>query len=440
MTLTKRFLGDDGGIYYVRQVGDLVYWFGESLTAPRVLGRERDARAFANVFVGRRTGDEVTGEWFDVPKGRTRGAGTLRLRVSEDDTRMERISGDGGFGGRTWRADAAASRTSAHNVFHKPGFQSTSTDDLSGAWMGDDGGVYYVRQRGNRIVWFGERGTSWANVFVGTIEGDRIHGQWVDVPKTSSARSGELTLARPNHYQLHREGVTGGFGGSNWERVLCKGVAADLQRLTVVTKQDLLDGDEPYLWTVWLKIDGDHFTLSDRRNGHATIVSTSESHGDLHASNQQPGSTINVPAAVGQFGTVLKTIRGIDPLSSVAHQFTMFGLIVLAWEEDGLTNAAVEAGRRAFLTTLQTELDNAIHRLSAPDQTQLVQHLIDATRAAIAGGPIDILHFLFNDYADDLIGQALVQRSFDQLRPSETLRFDFRDGAHYALVGTLTTD
>ncbi len=440
MTLSRRFLGDDGGIYYVREVGDRVVWFGESLVPARALGSERDTLGFANVFVGRRSGDEVTGEWFDVPKGRTHGAGALRLRVSAGDTRMERIAGDGGFGGRSWRADVAASRIRGATMFHNPGFQSESTDDLSGAWLGDDGGAYYVRQRGNQIVWFGERGTSWSNVFVGTIEGDRIHGQWVDVPKTGSTGSGELTLARTNHYQLQREARTGGFGGSKWERVHCKGLSAQLQTLTLHSTEDELDGDEPYLWTVWFKVDGDRLTLSDLRHGAATVVSTSGSHGDLGPrKNLPPNTVLSIPPNVGRFGTVLKTVRGLDPLSPIARQSTMFGAIIVAWEEDGLSDAAMEAGRRAFVTTLQSELDNAVRHLREPDQAALETRLHDATAAAIRGAGTDVFHYMFNDGADDTIGQQLIRKRFDELRASETLRFQFRHGAHYELIGTLVT-
>ncbi len=438
MSLTRRFLGDDGGIYYVREVGDRVYWFGESLRPAGAFGSERDAVAFANVFVGRRTGDEITGEWFDVPKGRTHGAGTLRLRVSAGDTRMERIAGDGGFGGRTWRSDAVTSRLRAGSMFHSPGFQSSSPGDLSGSWLGDDGGAYYVRQRGNQIVWFGERGTTWSNVFVGTLEGDRIRGHWADVPKTGSNRAGELTLELPNHYRLRREAVTGGFGGTSWDRVHCKAISAQLQRLMLHDTVDLLDGDEPFLWTVWFKIDGDRLALSDLRHSAATVVSTSGSHGDLGPQKNLPaGTSITVPPNVGRFGTVLKTVRGLDPLGDTARHSTMFGAIILAWEEDGLTDAAIEAGRRAFVATLQSELDNAIRHLREPDQAALATRLREATEAAIKAQGIDLGRFLFNDYADDLIGQQLLQRRFDQLRPSETLRFQFRDDGHYELIGTL---
>lgn len=438
MTLTRRFLGDDGGIYYVREVGDRVYWFGESLTTPGALGRESDARVFANVFAGRRDGNDVTGEWFDVPKGRAHSAGTLRLRASASDTRLERVAGDGGFAATSWRADASASRMRAASVFHNPGFQSTSTQDLSGAWLGDDGGIYYVRQRGNQIAWFGERGATWSNVFSGTLEGDRIRGHWADVPKAGAGGAGDLTLARTNHYQLRRESGTGGFGGTAWTRVQCKGINAELLRLTLHSKADLLDGDEPYLWTVWFKIDGDRFAITDVRHAAATVVSTSGSHGDLGPRKNLPaGTVINVPPNVGRFGTVLKTVRGLDPLSDIARRSTVFGVIVLAWEEDGLTDAAMEAGRRAFVSTLQSELDTAVRHLREPDQATLEAHLHDATQAAIKSQPIDTLRFLFNDYADDLIGQQVLRRRFDELRASETLRFSFREGANYELVGTL---
>jgi len=94
--------------------------------------------------------------------------------------------------------------------------------DLSGAWVGDDGGRYYLRQIHSDIYWYGEQNASspgWANVFFGKIEGDRIKGRWADVPKGRTANAGKLRLSvRQNGNVLIAEEKTGGFGGSRWTR------------------------------------------------------------------------------------------------------------------------------------------------------------------------------------------------------------------------------
>jgi hypothetical protein len=64
--------------------------------------------------------------------------------------------------------------------------------DLTGAWAGDDDGVYYVRQRGSAVWWNGmssrdgrseQLGREWDNVGHGQIKNLEILADWVDVPR-----------------------------------------------------------------------------------------------------------------------------------------------------------------------------------------------------------------------------------------------------------------
>ena len=439
MSLTKRFICNDVGMYYVREVGSRVFWFGESRQNPRRLGQEWDSRRFANVFMGERRGNEITGDWFDVPKGNTRSQGRLRLRIADEDRTITRIERSGGFGGSSWRSSRSSRESSR---FHNPGFQSESADDLTGTWMGNDGGVYYVRQVGNKIVWFGEKGRLWSNVYVGTLEGENIQGNWADVPKGCTSGSGTLTLRRTNHYTLDRTAATGGFGGTQWHRVHCVGVDVSLEQLFIHSTEDELDGDEPYLWTIYFKIDGDTVSLTDLRNASATVISNSRSHGNLTPQkNLSSGTILPIPENVGRFSTVLKTIRPIDPLSSLARENTKFGFIVIAWEEDGLSDAAIEAGRRAFVSTLQRELDNSIRRLREPNIEELEGSLKDAVEAAIRAEGIDFVHLILNDGFDDTIGQYVFNLNFTELntRNSIPLNLNFTHGAHYNMQGMIST-
>jgi len=71
--------------------------------------------------------------------------------------------------------------------------------DLTGKWDADDGGAYYLRQIGNQLHWYGERfptHTRWSNVFHGDINGNRIDGRWVDVPKGRAGHSAQGALQR----------------------------------------------------------------------------------------------------------------------------------------------------------------------------------------------------------------------------------------------------
>jgi hypothetical protein len=126
--LNGAWSADDGGIYYIRQQGDLVTWAGLHDSGFH-MGIE-----FANVFQGRIGPDGATlrGEWVDVPRGGTNSSGVLALEIVEvalpppppphlppgepsppdpPGTMLElrQIPGQttGGFGGTVWARNAS---------------------------------------------------------------------------------------------------------------------------------------------------------------------------------------------------------------------------------------------------------------------------------------------------------------------------------------------
>ena len=93
--------------------------------------------------------------------------------------------------------------------------------NLTGRWRANDGGIYYVKQYGNEVWWYGQsgdRGVSWTNVFHGYINGNRIEGSWTDVPKGRIRQHGQMTLRIISNRKLKAVWKTGGFGGSFWNR------------------------------------------------------------------------------------------------------------------------------------------------------------------------------------------------------------------------------
>ena len=85
--LTGAWSGDDGGVYYIRQVGDCVWWFGTELrdVEPGVTGQP----GFANVATGRVDGTKIVVEWADVPMGNILNGGGLTLVYDQDGDRLE---------------------------------------------------------------------------------------------------------------------------------------------------------------------------------------------------------------------------------------------------------------------------------------------------------------------------------------------------------------
>lgn len=98
--LTGAWLGNDDGIYYIRQIGSKVWWNGMSGQdgVAGLLGKD-----WNNVAAGEIKADlTIELEWADVPRGEILGDGTLTWTVEEVDgnTRLRKLSETGtGFGG-----------------------------------------------------------------------------------------------------------------------------------------------------------------------------------------------------------------------------------------------------------------------------------------------------------------------------------------------------
>jgi len=199
---------NDGGHYYVRQVGNKVYWFGE-----------QPGGGWANVFYGTLSGSTVNGEFFDVPAGRYQGGGNLRLTVSNGGRNIAKVSG--AFGGTRWTKTGTPARLPGYRA---AGFNANGNiNNLSGLWQCNDGGKYYVRQKGNSIAWFGMGNVNgsgkagFANVGVGTRSGNTFRMNWADVPKCNMKGNGRLSLRVDGANKFVKTSGSG-FGGSSWTR------------------------------------------------------------------------------------------------------------------------------------------------------------------------------------------------------------------------------
>jgi len=91
--------------------------------------------------------------------------------------------------------------------------------DLTGMWQDDVGGRYRIRQAGATVVWFDDRSPTVLNVFVGTIQGDVINGQWWDLPGGQALSSGNLSLRIDSLDRLVKTGSSITYGGSVITRV-----------------------------------------------------------------------------------------------------------------------------------------------------------------------------------------------------------------------------
>jgi hypothetical protein len=131
------------------------------------------------------------------------------------------------------------------------GFQNANAQclfNLSGKWIGDDGGTYFIGQNGfpgtgvtPKIWWFGSNSlgekAGFSNVFQGEMKGGDpsgkwiISGKWADVPMGKTNGNGEIALVVETYTKYDEKGKnpvaydvltkvsdTGGFGGTELTR------------------------------------------------------------------------------------------------------------------------------------------------------------------------------------------------------------------------------
>ena len=81
--LTGSWQGNEGGVFYIRHVGDCVWWFGTAVD-----DGARGHFGFASIAGGRLVGTQLDLEWADVPLGNILGAGGLTFVYDQTGDRL----------------------------------------------------------------------------------------------------------------------------------------------------------------------------------------------------------------------------------------------------------------------------------------------------------------------------------------------------------------
>ena len=87
--LTGAWLGSEGGVYYIRHVGDCLWWFGTDVDD--IEPGLTDQFGFANVASGRVDGGRIEVEWADLPLGDTLGGGGLTLVYNAETDELRKV-------------------------------------------------------------------------------------------------------------------------------------------------------------------------------------------------------------------------------------------------------------------------------------------------------------------------------------------------------------
>ena len=95
--ITGKWNGNDGGFYYIRQIGNDIWWFGTN-----VFTAGPEFNTFSNVLHGTRNGLTIDAKWQDVPLGDTKSKGDISLTIAPTGEKIIKNSASGGFGGNNW--------------------------------------------------------------------------------------------------------------------------------------------------------------------------------------------------------------------------------------------------------------------------------------------------------------------------------------------------
>ena len=98
-------------------------------------------------------------------------------------------------------------------------------------------------------------------------------------------------------------------------------------KLSSIYCHDEADGPgnaEPYLWTIFFKIDGQNIVQNGiRLQGEATFAFGPGSHENLNTHAVVDGESVKIPAALGEFSTTLRPIVSASiRLASCGVQYT----------------------------------------------------------------------------------------------------------------------
>ena len=198
---------------------------------------------------------------------------------------------------------------------------------------------------------------------------------------------------------------------------------------------------EPYLWTVFFKIDdGD-----GSGQPIATVMGTPGSHGNLGVGTVRPPSVIRVPRSIGRWDT------GLIPLPNQAGTVNglvraVVGVVAILMEEDNVSDDGAEAGRRELTKQVQKAIDGI-----AADLVSALTFNEDAFAATIRSKVADAIqaeqNFLEDIWSfldkDDFVGSMVWHTLYNDLEDasapltfSEVWEGSFAD---WSLDGQATT-
>lgn len=235
-------------------------------------------------------------------------------------------------------------------------------------------------------------------------------------------------------------------------------------KLSSIHCRDEADGPgnaEPYLWTIFFKIDGEtirHTPGQPVLNGNAVFKFGPGSHENLGTHAVDPGESVRIPAAIGEFHTQLQPII-LTQGSTTIPVPGIVGAVAVLMEEDNVSDSGAEQGHQALNNFVRTEINDFIHGINLLDfigvsnPQDKLKELVEAMKKKIQDGAAGVVSKAIEDAQgfwsnlwsginkDDKIGSAVwtfSQQDIVQRRYSIGLNQRWRSEGDWELFGTIT--
>lgn len=233
-------------------------------------------------------------------------------------------------------------------------------------------------------------------------------------------------------------------------------------KLSTIYCRDEADsaGDaEPYLWTIFFKIDGETIRQQlTRLTGDAVFHFGPGSHGNLGTRSVDAGESIQIPAAIGEWHTQLQPII-LTQGSTTIPVPGIVGVVAVLMEEDNVSDSGAEKGHQSLNNFVRKEINDFIHGINlldfigVPDPQAKLKELIEAMKKKIQDGALAVVSkaiknaqgVLANLWSglnkDDNIGSAAFtfsQQDIVQRRYSIGLNQRWRNEGDWELFGAIT--
>ena len=205
-------------------------------------------------------------------------------------------------------------------------------------------------------------------------------------------------------------------------------ITFDFERLRCFDEADGLGRAEPYLWTIFFKIDGLTIFINTKNpanpfiQGTPLVVPNFLNHNDLGKPEWDAGDDAALPKTVSEFGTLLHPIKLTPPLNGIASVDGIMGCIAVLLEEDSSSDSDVATSHNALNSLIGTKLSKLLSTVdvSVPEKiqakfnamaTQIKPVIQSAINESIAGAT-----WLGGLTGDDFIGNAILQFSTSGLK------------------------